>query len=178
MIQINLLPVRAGKKAERGRQQLALIGLVLVLAGLGNWLWYNKVTNDLETVKGQITRTQGEITELEKKIGEVKSVKQDLKVLKEKLDILETLKKGRSGPVKLMDELAMLIPSKVWILEFAEGGGELQLKGEAIAYDDLSNFAKKLKTSKHFRDIVIRRASQGASGTVQWEISCKADYNS
>ena len=50
--------------------------------------------------------------------------------------------------------------------------------GEAIAYDDLSNFAKKLKTSKHFHDIVIKRASQGASGTVQWEIGCKADYSS
>ena len=178
MIQINLLPVRAGKKLERGRQQLIAAAVVLLLAGLGNWLWYSKTTGDLDTVNAQISRTNAEIADLEKKIGEVKSVKQDLKVLKEKLDILETLKRGRSGPVKLMDELAMVIPAKVWITDFAEASGDLSLKGEAIAYDDLSNFAKKLKGSRHFHDIVIKRASQGATGTVQWEIGCKADYSS
>ena len=61
---------------------------------------------------------------------------------------------------------------------FGINGGEVAMRGDAIAYDDLSNFAKKLKTSKRFHDIVIRRASQSAAGTVQWEINCKADYSS
>src|SRR5205807_5519826 len=97
---------------------------------------------------------------------------------KEKLDVLETLKKGRAGPVKVMDELAMLIPTKVWLLDFSEGGGAVTLRGQAVAYEDLSTFSKKLKGSKHFRDIVIRKASQNASGSVDWEIGCTADYSS
>jgi Tfp pilus assembly protein PilN len=36
MIRINLLPVRAAKKREFGRQQILLLGLLLVLVGIGN----------------------------------------------------------------------------------------------------------------------------------------------
>jgi hypothetical protein len=36
MIRINLLPVRAAKKREFGRQQLILFGLILFGAVLGN----------------------------------------------------------------------------------------------------------------------------------------------
>jgi type IV pilus assembly protein PilN len=178
MITINLLPVRAAKKAERGRQLIVLAVLVLALAGIANYLWYSKVTTELDQVNSLIRRTRDQIAELDKIIGQLNSVKMAMKALKEKLDVLETLKKGRSGPVKVMDELAMLIPAKVWIAEYAEANGDLTLKGQAVAYEDLSAFSKKLKGSKHFRDIVIKRAMQGASGTVDWEIGCKADYSS
>ena len=178
MITINLLPVRASKKAERGRQLMVLAALVLLVAGAGNYLWYSKVHGDLDQVNRQIQRTREQIAELDKIIGQLNSVKQAMKSLKEKLDVLETLKKGRAGPVKVMDELAMVVPNKVWILDFGEVGGELALRGQAVAYEDLSAFSKKLKASKHFKDIVIRRATQNPSGTVDWEIGCKADYSS
>ena len=178
MITINLLPVRASKKAERGRQLLVLAALVLVLTGVGNYVWYSSVHNDLDAKNSQIRRTRDQIAELDKIIGQLNSVKQATKALKEKLDILETLKKGRGGPVKVMDELAMVIPNKVWLQDFVEQDGNIALKGSAVAYEDLSNFSKKLKSSKHFKDIVIRRATQGGNGTVDWEIGCRADYSS
>jgi type IV pilus assembly protein PilN len=180
MILINLLPVRAVKKAERGRQLIVLSVVLLFAAGLGNYLWYSKVEGELNAVKSSIRRTQEQIAELDKIIGQLNTVKQAMKTLREKLDVLETLKKGRSGPVKVMDEMAMILRDlpKVWITDFSETGGELSLRGQAVAYEDLSAFSKKLKASKHFRDIVIRRASQAASGTVDWEIGCKADYSS
>jgi hypothetical protein len=51
------------------------------------------------------------------------------------------------------------------------------MKGQAVSYEDLSSFSKKLKASKHFRDIVIKRATQKADGTVDWDITCTADYS-
>jgi|SRR6266850_3431675 len=178
MITINLLPVRAAKKAERGRQLLVLTALVLAFTGVVNYLWYSKVQGDLDQVNAQIRGTREKIAELDKIIGQLNSVKQAMKALKEKLDVLETLKKGRAGPVKVMDELAMVIPSKVWLIDFSEQNGEVALRGQAVAYEDLSAFSKKLKGSKYFRDIVIKRATQNAAGTVDWEIGCKADYSS
>src|ERR1700676_3826817 len=125
MIRINLLPVRAAKKREFGRQQIVLFALVLILAGVGNWIWYSRVESELSGLDAQIARTRTEIAQLEKTIGEVKSIKEDKKALEDKLKILDTLKKGRTGPVKVMDELATLIPEKVWLLEDTEtnGGG-------------------------------------------------------
>src|SRR3954468_11159793 len=123
MIRINLLPVRAAKKREFGRQQLVLFALVLIGAAIGNWFWYNKVDSELAQLDQQISRTRAEIAQLEKTIGEVKSIKEDKKALEDKLKILDTLKKGRTGPVKVMDELATIIPPKVWLADYSETGG-------------------------------------------------------
>src|SRR5947209_6811045 len=176
MIKINLLPVRAAKKREFGRQQIVLFALILVLAAIGNWFWFNKVSNELSALDAQINRTKTEIARLEKTIGEVKSIKEDKKALEDKLKILDTLKKGRTGPVKVMDELATLIPQKVWLHEYTEQAGGVTMVGQAATYEDLSTFSKKLKASKHFTNINIKTARQKQDGTVDWTVTCNADY--
>jgi type IV pilus assembly protein PilN len=176
MIKINLLPVRAAKKREFGKQQIVFFVLLLVLAAVGNFLWYNRVDSELQGLDRQIANTKAEIAQLEKTIGEVKSIKDDKKALEDKLKILDTLKKGRTGPVKVMDELATLIPQKVWLAEYSEVGGGVTMNGFAASYEDLSTFSKKLKASTHFTNIVIRTAKQLADGTVSWVINCNANY--
>ena len=177
MIHINLLPVRAAKKREFGRQQLVLFVLLLVLAGIGNFFLFNRFESELRSLDHQIATTKVEIAQLEKTIGEVKSIKEDKKALEDKLKILDTLKKGRTGPVKVLDELATVIPQKVWILEFSEQGGGVTITGQAQAYEDLSTFSKKLKASTHFTNITIKGARQRPDGTVDWVITCNANYS-
>ena len=177
MIRINLLPVRAAKKREFGRQQLVLFVLLLVLAGIGNFFVYNRFESELLSLDKQIVTTRNEIAQLEKTIGEVKSIKEDKKALEDKLKILDTLKKGRTGPVKVLDELATIIPQKVWIVDFNEQGGAVAMNGAASSYEDLSNFSKKLKASTHFSNITIKTARQRADGTVDWVITCNTNYS-
>ena len=177
MIHINLLPVRAAKKREFGRQQLVLFVLLLVLAGIGNFFVYNRFESELRSLDKQIATTTQEIAQLEKTIGEVKSIKEDKKALEDKLKILDTLKKGRTGPVKVLDELATIIPPKVWISEFNEQNGGVSMNGAASSYEDLSTFSKKLKASTHFTNITIKTARQRADGTVDWVITCNANYS-
>ncbi len=177
MIQINLLPVKAAKKREFGRQQLVLFVLLLVLAGIGNYFVYNRFESELRSLDKQIATTRTEIAQLEKTIGEVKSIKEDKKALEDKLKILDTLKKGRTGPVKVLDELATVIPQKVWIVDFNEQGGNVTMTGQATTYEDLSAFSKKLKGSTHFTNITIKGARQLPDGTVNWVITCNANYS-
>ncbi len=178
MIRINLLPVRAAKKREFGRQQIVLFVLLLVLAGIGNYFWYNRVSSELSSLDKQIASTRAEIAQLEKTIGEVKSIKEDKKALEDKLKILDTLKKGRTGPVKVMDELATIIPQKVWINDYAEQNGGVTMTGYAASYEDLSAFSKQLKASTHFSNIVIKGAKQtSVEGTVSWTITCNSNYS-
>ncbi len=177
MIKINLLPVRAAKKREFGRQQVVLFGLILVLAVIGNYFVYGRFQSELKALDKQITTTRAEIAQLEKTIGEVKSIKDDKKALEDKLTILDTLKKGRTGPVKVLDELATLIPQKVWLIDFAEQNGTVNMVGQASSYEDLSTFSKKLKGSTHFTNITIRGAKQRQDGTVDWNITCNASYS-
>ena len=176
MIRINLLPVRASKKRESGRQQIVVGALVLALALLGNYYWYNQIDNDERALDARISATRDDISKLEKTIGEVKSITAEKKALEDKLKILDNLKKGRTGPVKVMDELSNLIPARVWLADYQEQGGSVTMHGSAVNYEDLSVFSKKLKTSKHFTDVVIKGAKQRPDGVVEWEITCHADY--
>ncbi|MFL5279166.1 MAG: pilus assembly protein PilN, partial [Myxococcales bacterium] len=61
MLHINLLPVRAAKKREFGRQQLVLFVLLLVLAGIGNYFVYNRFESELRSLDKQIASTRAEI---------------------------------------------------------------------------------------------------------------------
>src|SRR3954470_6740438 len=178
MIHINLLPVRAKKKREFGQQLVVLFGLLVVATLIGNYLWYRSVDDGLAQVDRQIAATRAQITQLEKSIGEVKTITQDKKALEDKLKVLDTLKKGRTGPVKVLDEMSAVIPARVWVSDFDEKAGQATIKGLAVAYEDLSLFVQKLKTSKFFSDVSIKKASQKTdSGSVDWEITCRVNYS-
>jgi len=178
MIRINLLPVRAKKKKEFGQQLLVLFAVVIVGGLIGNYLWYRQVDDRLTQVNRQIGATRAQITTLEKTIGEVKNITQEKKALEDKLKVLDTLKKGRTGPVKVLDELTTVISPRVWIIDYGEQAGVASIKGSAAAYDDLSTFAQKLKTSKFFTEVTIKKASQKTdSGSVDWEITCRVNYS-
>jgi len=76
-----------------------------------------------------------------------------------------------------LDELASVVPQKVWILEFSEQNGGVSITGQAVNYEDLSTFSKKLKASTHFTNITIKGARQRPDGTVDWVITCNANYS-
>src|SRR3954467_14442970 len=174
MIRINLLPVRAKKKKEFGQQLLVLFAVVIVGGLIGNYLWYRQVDDRLTQVNRQIGATRAQIATLEKTIGEVKNITQEKKALEDKLKVLDTLKKGRTGPVKVLDEISTIIPPRVWMSDYGEQAGVASIKGSAMAYDDLSAFAKQLKTSKFFSDVSIKKASQ-RTDSVDWEITCRVN---
>ncbi|HEY6105929.1 MAG TPA: fimbrial protein, partial [Anaeromyxobacteraceae bacterium] len=123
MIRINLLPVRVSKKTIAGKQQLLLFVLVVVLGLILNLLWQQSRAADLRSREAKLKRTQDEIAQLEKIIGEVRNIKDQQAALKEKLDILEKLKAGRSGPVRMLDELATLVPKRLELLKMEERAG-------------------------------------------------------
>ena len=67
--------------------------------------------------------------------------------------------------------------NRVWLTDYTEQGGNLLMHGSAVNYEDLSSFAQKLKTSKYFSNVTIKKASQkDTSGSVEWEIACSPNY--
>jgi type IV pilus assembly protein PilN len=183
MIRINLIPVRQVKKREAGRQQLAIFGFLLIVVFVFNWLWINSVQGDLDKRKAQVVKLQNDIKQLEKVIGEVNSITKDKKALEDKLKVLDTLKKRRAGPVKVMDALATLIPQHVWLTDVTDHAGGWNLKGLGMTNDDVAEFMRELKRSPYFKDIVLKKVSTVKVATqgpvpevVQFEISCTVNY--
>jgi type IV pilus assembly protein PilN len=147
MIRINLLPVRQVQKRVMGRQTLVLFAALIFGGFVGNWKWYSLRDSVREQGLQKIQKTQQKITELEKVIGEVNNISKRKKELEDKLKVLADLKKGRNGPVRVMDALATAMPKKVWLKEFSEAsGGGVHITGNAMSNDDVAEFMRLLQT--------------------------------
>lgn len=145
MIRINLLPVKASRKQEAGRQQLAIFAFVLIAAVGGNaYVWHLRDAEQTR-LQAQVQKTQAQIAELDKVIAEVKDINNKEQELRTKLDALNTLKAGRAGPVKVLDAFQTAMPKKVWVATVGETGGAMKISGTAMSQDDLAEFMSSLQ---------------------------------
>lgn len=177
MIKINLLPVRASRKREAGKQWIALFVVVIVATLIGNGIWYNETEKKVTAVKARVKRYQDDLNTLNKIIGEVKNIKQEKEAITKKLDTLKKLKDGRTGPVKVMDELATLMPQGVWIGTWDEGaGGHLSFSGSGKSYDEVANFAKKLRESRFFTNVTLKGTRQVSENRCDFTLTLTVNY--
>ncbi|MBX5482714.1 MAG: PilN domain-containing protein [Myxococcaceae bacterium] len=146
MIKINLLPVRQVKKREASKQILVLYAVLLVGALVGNYLWYDWRESVAAEGRAKIQRTEQKIAELQKVIGQVDTLNVRKKELEDKLAVLTTLRRGRTGPVRLLDALAEATPKKVWIRDFDEKAEAVKISGWALSHEDLAEFMRGLGT--------------------------------
>ena len=180
MVRINLLPVRVSKKKEAGRQQLFLFALVLVLGAVANGWYHQQRAGELETVEKRVAKTRADIAQLDKIIGEVKSIRVQQQQLQEKLDVLDKLKQGRTGPVRMMDELTAITPKRLWLTKVEEKEGKISFQGGATSVEDVSQFMSALKTSKYFADVELKKTEGKAEKnlkTVNFTINATAMYS-
>jgi type IV pilus assembly protein PilN len=144
MIRINLLPVRAVKKREMGRQVLALYAAVLLIAVVGNYFWFADRDGELQKANQGIAQTRAKIAELEKVIGEVTNINARKLEVEKKLAVLDALRKGRSGPVRMMDALSSAMPKKVWLKDFTESSNSVVINGGAVSHDEVAELMRGL----------------------------------
>jgi type IV pilus assembly protein PilN len=177
MIKINLLPVRASKKREAGKQWIVL--LVLVVAGglFGNWMWMNETDKKVLEVQARNAKYATELATLNKIIGEVKNIKSEKAEIVKKLNALKKLKDDRRGPVRIMDELATIIPQRVWIASWEETGGSLNFTGSGQTHDEIANFFHKLRESKFFTNVTLKSQRLAVEGRIDFTITCTVNYS-
>jgi type IV pilus assembly protein PilN len=181
MVRINLLPVRVSKKKEAGTQQLVLFAVLLVAGLIGNYLWASARGRDLSQREAKVARTREDIAQLDRIIGEVKNIKEAQQALRQKLDVLQKLKQARTGPVRMLDELATVTPRQLWLSKMAEKGGEVSFSGVAMTIDDVSELMAKLQGSKYFSRVELKKTSASAdrkaARLVNFEINATTSYN-
>lgn len=179
MIRINLLPVRVSKKKEAGKNQLILFALLVVAVLIGNYWWNASRAADLAAAEAKVKRTRAEIGQLEKIIGEVKNIKEQQAAVKDKLAVLDRLKAGRQGPVKMLEELSSLTPKRLWLKKLDEKGGAIAFDGSAATLDDVSAFLSGLKKSPFFSEVELKKTSAKREGKLQmldFLVTAKVNY--
>jgi len=80
---------------------------------------------------------------------------------------LDKLEEGRSGPVRLLDELSKslpVLPAKVWLTQFSESAGEINLQGYGDNEETVARFMQNLERSKYYKNIELSVTEQSAVG--------------
>ncbi|MBN8554236.1 MAG: PilN domain-containing protein [Deltaproteobacteria bacterium] len=150
MIRINLLPVPKARKSEALIAQSVMGLIILALVAIGCYFVAASKQAEIAQLNKQIQEKQRDINDLKAKVGEVEKFKRQAQVLEEQLGVIRSLEKGRSGPVKMMDELTDLTPRRLWIASFKESGKRVTIDGTAESGPVIADFLENIKSSKYF----------------------------
>jgi len=156
MVRINLLPVKRSKKKDAAARELAIGASILSFVLIALYVWYAIMESRIDAVKANISRTQAEVQRIEQDIVKVDEFKKKKRELEQKLEVIDDLKAKKTGPVKLLDELALNMPKRVWLTSFEEKGGSMLIEGGAADNDELSDFLNYLtKRTKFFSGVTL-----------------------
>ena len=181
MIRINLLPVRAAQKKERLRSQLSVLLLCVILVCAVCGALYVQKMFAIDGLKNEIVTLDKKNADLKKTLGEVANYEKKKKDLEQKLAVLNRLEEGRSGPVRLLDELSNSLPAmpdKLWLTQFAEKSGGIEIQGYGDSEKTVAKFMQNLEASKYYKEIeltVTEQAKLGESKLQKFTLKCKKE---
>jgi type IV pilus assembly protein PilN len=159
MIRINLLPFRAARKKENIRQQLMIYGLsvVLLFCIMGYIFFY--LTSTLNGLKEDEKRIQDELKTYEQTIKRIAELESKIKEIRGKLEVIRELERNKTGPVHLLDEIALAVPKeKLWLSSMKETRGSLTLTGTAMDNETIALFMTNLEKSDYIDGVDLQSA--------------------
>jgi type IV pilus assembly protein PilN len=150
MIKISLVPLKRSKKRDAAKRELAIGGGLLAFIIIVLYVFYAVMDSKLSQADESIQRRRSDTARLEKDILKVDEFKKKKHELESKLTVIDDLKAKKTGPVKMLDELASNIPKRVWLQSFDERNQNMTLEGAAADNEDLSDFLAYLSKRSHY----------------------------
>ncbi len=181
MIRINLLPVREKKKKESTRKMfsvlfLSLGAVVLILAGV-----HFRLSGQINQLQTQITAYDEEIKRLKIDTKDVDKFKAEKEDLQRRLNIIYTLQRAKTGPVRVLDDLTMALPGKLWLTSLKEKNGKMEIKGIAFDNQDIAKFMTNLESYgviKNVELVISQQLERKELKLKEFTLTCQVNYAS
>ena len=154
MIRINLLPFRAARKKENIRKQISIYILsVACLVTLMGYLFID-LSREIKALEADKAAKKKELATYAETTKKIKEIKRKISEIQAKLDVIKELEKKKTGPVHLLDELALAVPKeKLWLSSLSESKGVLTLMGTAMDNDTVALFMTNLENAEHILSV-------------------------
>jgi type IV pilus assembly protein PilN len=187
VIRINLLAAehqRAKKKAvafgTAGQKMAIGCSMILVLALLFIGWRYWALGRESSQLDAEIAAAQQETTRLHSVIQQVQQFEQRKAQLQQRVALIETLRKGQTGPVHMLDQISRAVPPMLWLTELKQNNDDILIDGKCTNQTGVAEFISNLEASGYFKrsiDIVstTSEASTQASGELI-KFSLKATF--
>ncbi len=184
MIKINLLPYRAQRKNLIIQQQIiyGLTPVVVVLIIICCFRW--AIKSDISHREQEIARINNEIKKQQITMKQIKDFKDKKAKIAKKMGIVSTLQKGKSGPVHVLDELAVNLPGRLWLTKVSQTGMGLNIEGKSLDNISISNYMINLEKSEYFKGVDLKSIKTEKKSTAKgallknFVISCNIVYPS
>jgi type IV pilus assembly protein PilN len=155
MIRINLLPVREARRQAGLQKQAALLGGAVALGAVICVWMHVSVSSAQSDELRRIIEAKAELKQLEVTRNEVERFRKEKEEIERKLGVIATLEQSRQGPVRIMDEIAMRIPKRMWLTQLKMQGGSLEMSGVSLDAEIVAAFLASLGESELFQDVEL-----------------------
>jgi len=157
MIRINLLPFRAARKKENVRRQISIYVLSVAFLFIVMIYFFLQLNSTLNGLKEEEQRLQAELKSYEATIKRITELEKKIKEIRAKLEVIRELERNKTGPVHLLDEIAMAVPKeKLWITSLKETRGSLTLTGTAMDNETVALFMTNLEASDYVSNVELQ----------------------
>jgi len=158
MIKINLLPKEVEKKVAVREKKFLLSIIVLLVVG-GFLGLYSLKIGQYTRLKKKAKRVEKELSLLETIVKKVDEIEKSKEALAKKLDVIQGLTGNRLVYPQLFEDLARIVPSRVWLTSLLTKSESdfLTITIEASAIDNyaIADFITKLSKVKNFSKVEL-----------------------
>lgn len=163
MAYLNLLPWREAQKKQQQARFMTLLSGVSVGSFLLVFLVSAVYGARVEGQQGRNTYLQGEITILDQRIAEIKQLDEKKKNLQKRIELIEQLQSSRNLGTQIMDEIARVTPTGVYLMNLEKKGSSLLLVGKSESNNRLSNMIRTVEASELLTEPLLEFIEAGAN---------------
>ena len=171
MIRINLMAVEHGRTARRFGPELGnkvtlvcgaiFVGVVVMV------VWQSFGVRE-ETAR-QLRLVNQDLASMSDVVGRRNEFEAQSAELARRVALIEELRGGQGGPVRMLDQVSRAMPEGVWLTELRQEGADITVQGRATSLTVLSELVVALESSGYFTlpvDIVDSQFESQAEGDV------------
>jgi type IV pilus assembly protein PilN len=150
MIRINLLPIGRRPVEEKIRKEISVFFLLTFFSLVIMAYFHVGHTREIKRITTEKMNLEKDIRRYQDRQKQLDNLKKQEKMIQQKLDVIDKLMKNRDLPVRVLDELAVRIPSdKLWIKNLTQKGNILTLTGVARGNETIAQFMEALAKSPY-----------------------------
>ena len=155
MIRINLMAVERGRTtprfgAELGNKASLASGAIFV-AVIALVVW------QLLAVRGETARLDDDLRLVDQELAAMSDVVERRNEFEAQtielarlVALIEDLREGQGGPVRMLDQVSRGLPDGVWLTELRQEGANITIQGRATSLTVLSDLVVALESSGYF----------------------------
>ena len=163
IIRVNLLPVRETQRLAELRQQGMQLLLALIVTAATIGFVHSSLNDRITQTRQRVDQMQSDIDQLAPQVAWVEEFREKKAELEQKLRVIDGLEAARTGPVRILDELAIHTSDRLWLKTLETRGRALRLSGESIDNDLVAAFLRALGSSPSFESLDLESTEQEKS---------------